>query len=265
MALLGLFAACAGTEDDETVDVQSIDAILDGEIAVEDIGTQTATLRVRTTVAVACSVVYGRDTSYGSVSTDMDMGGAAHTNHTAVMGGLEPDTTYHYRLQGTGPDGTMYVSDDRTFRTPEEDDNGRAARPNLASLSQGASIADASSEFGDGTAWAAENAIDEDIATEWSSDGDGDDAFITVQLAGPADVTGVGLRTRTMGTTAQIESFRVITDEEEVLGPFTLPGAEEFHVFDVSAQARTLRFEVVTSSGGNTGIVDIVVYGDPAQ
>lgn len=64
-----------------------------------------------------------------------------------------------------------------------------------------------------------------------------------------------------MTTSAQIRRFQVITDAGAVLGPFDVPDAGSLHVFPVDARARTLRFEVVESSGGNTGLVELAAYG----
>ena len=66
-----------------------------------------------------------------------------------------------------------------------------------------------------------------------------------------------------MGSSAQIFSFRVITDRGEVHGPFELAGAGSIHYFDAVFTARRLRFETVSTSGGNTGVVEIEVYGGP--
>ncbi len=149
-----------------------------------------------------------------------------------------------------------------TFQTasgaPHQADRG----PNLASASEGASVRDASSVFGGSSAWRAENAIDGDTSTEWSSNGDGDDAFITIELASDTQLTAIGLWSRTMGTSAEIRQFQVVTDRGEALGPFTLPDAKGLHVFEVSAVARSLRFEVVSSSGGNTGAIEVAAYGE---
>jgi hypothetical protein len=257
-----LLGACGGGDDAGDAAVRPIAEILDGEIRIEDIGASAATVRVTTSVPVVCSVVFGTDTAYGRLSTDPDMGGAAHTDHEAPMRGLEPDTVYHYRLQGTGPDGTLYASDDRTFRTAVEEVGGQAPGVNLASIAQGARVIEFSSAYGDSATWQASNAIDGDASTEWSSQGDGDNAYITVELATEAWVTAVGLWTRTMGNSAQVEQFQVVTDRGETLGPFNLPDADGPYTFEVSTVARTLRFEVVASSGGNTGAVEIAVYGD---
>ena len=53
-----------------------------------------------------------------------------------------------------------------------------------------------SSEFGDG--FAAENAVDGDLTTEWSSAGDGDEAFITIDLGRSNQITAIEFLTRSM-------------------------------------------------------------------
>ena len=111
---------------------------------------------------------------------------------------------------------------------------------------------------------AAHNAIDADPTTEWSSNGDGDDAWIEIELPTETHVTSLGLWTRTMGSSAQIFSFQVVTDSFEMDGPFTLSDAAGVHYFDTDLTGRRLRFEAVETSGGNTGVVDIEVYGEPA-
>jgi hypothetical protein len=44
-----------------------------------------------------------------------------------------------------------------------------------------------------------------------------------------------------------------------------LADASSVHYFDVELTAKKLRFETVDSSGGNTGAVEIEVYGRPVQ
>lgn len=256
------FALLSCGDDSADQSVSPIDEILEGGIQIEDIGPDSANVRVVTSIQVVCAVVFGTDEGYGRISTDPDMGGAAHTDHFAPLRGLEPDTVYHYRLQGTGPDGTLYASDDLTFRTAAVDAAHANRGPNLASAAEGASVREASSVFGGSAAWQAENAIDGDPSTEWSSNGDGDDAYITVDLRDETQLTAVGLWSRTMGSSAEIVQFQVITDRGKTLGPFALDDANGLHTFDVTAVAQWLRFEVVSSSGGNTGVVDVAVYGD---
>ena len=124
-----------------------------------------------------------------------------------------------------------------------------------------------SSNYGGGAddaTWGALSAIDGNGATAWSSNGDGDDAWIELALAARTHVTRLGFWTRTMGTSAEIQSFQVVTDAGETFGPFTLTGAAAMDYFDTDFTATTLRFEAVTSTGGNTGALEIEVYGDAA-
>lgn len=260
LLMAGLVASC-GSSDDSAVAIRAIDEILDGPIEITALTSQSATVRVSTSIDVVCSVVYGTDETYGKLSTDLDMAGTGHSSHSAPLRGLAPDTTYFYRLQGTGPDGTLYVSDSLTFRTLAEQTSGNG-RTNAASLSAGATIAEVSSVFNQMSTWRAQNAIDGDPSTEWSSAGDGNNAFITVELAGKSHLTAVGLWTRTMGSSAEITQFRVITEDGTILGPFRLEGTPRIQEFAVEVTAQRLRFEVVASSGGNTGIVELVAYRD---
>jgi hypothetical protein len=209
-------------------------------------------------------VIYGETTEYGMVAVDSDMAGGAHSDHHPLLSGLQPDREYHFRVQGTAADGTLYVSEDMTFRTPPADEN---AQPNLASFEQGARIIAVSSNFGGAAndeVWGANNAIDGNPATEWSSDGDGDDAFIEVELVERSKVTAVEVWTRAMTDgTAEIFSFTLTTDDGETLGPFELTDSNQSYEFEMSVVAGTIRLDVVESSGGNTGLVEFAVYGEP--
>ena len=229
---------------------------------IEDITDADAVLIFESSIPLACSVVYGKTTAYGQISVDQDMDGGAHSDHHPLLLGLEPDTEYHYRVQGTAADGTLYVGQDRTFRTPPA-----VVRPerNLASLEAGARVSDVSSNYGTGAndgLWGADMAIDGQRGTSWASNGDGNDAFIEIELAHPAKLNGIEVWTRTMSNgTAQIFSFTVTIDDREVLGPFTLEDADQAYRFDADVVARSLRLDVVDSSGGNTGLVEFAAFG----
>jgi hypothetical protein len=231
-----------------------------------DVRPDSFTVRLQTRIPVACAAVYGETTAYGNVATDTDMAGAGHQDHHPVSSGLKPDTLYHIRFQGSGPDGTLYVSEDFTFRTPPATTTSKPTKPegrNVALASAGARVKAVSSHYGGGdmnSAYGANKAIDGNVSTEWSSNGDGDKAWIEIDLGKEYRLTAIGFRTRTMGTSAQIERFQVITDKGEKLGPFELPDAQAVYYFPVTATARALRFEVMKSSGGNTGAVEIEVY-----
>jgi hypothetical protein len=63
---------------------------------------------------------YGETTAYGTSSPDAGAGaGTGSVNVNFSLGGLQPGTTYHYRLVAANVMGTSY-SADQTFRTPAE-------------------------------------------------------------------------------------------------------------------------------------------------
>jgi hypothetical protein len=250
------------------VDVRPLAEILATGPEFVDLRPNSVTIELDTTIAVACSVVYGTTPEYGRIATDTDMAGSGHEDHHPVLSPLEPDTIYYLRLQGTGPDGTLYRSEEYTIRTPTASDVKPPEKPdgkNLALSVNGGSIIQVSSNFGGGgndSAFGANNAIDGNVGTEWSSHGDGDDAWIEIQLAEEAEVFAVGFRTRTMGDTAQILTFQIVADGRIIDGPFELLDSDNTYYFPVTMVASRLRFEAATISGGNTGAVEIEVYGE---
>lgn len=225
-----------------------------GEVTLSfDASATVGTLEVDTMVPVVCAVVYGPDESFGLIATDDDMMGGAHSDHAPRLGGLEPETEYSYRLQGSDADGNLYVSDTMTFTTPA------AAESNTpgSNAALEATVAEVSSEFSPG--FSAGHAIDGDLTTEWSSDGDGDDAFIVIDLGPSADIVAVAFRTRSMSDgSAVTESYTVTVDESETLGPFQA-GSEPA---EVDATGSRVRFDVESSTGGNTGAVEVEIYVD---
>ncbi len=139
---------------------------------------------------------------------------------------------------------------------------------NLASAGRGGRVSAVSSNFGGAgtdSSFGANNVLDGDPPTQWSSDGDGDGAWIEVELPEETRVRSVGFWTRTMGASAQVLSFSVATDGGEVRGPFQLGDAAAVYYFETDFVAKRLRFEAVETSGGNTGAVEIEVYGDPVR
>ena len=234
---------------------------------VTNLSSSSATILAETNADVVCAVTYGTTTEYGRIATDLDMAGGGHRNHQPMLLGLKPDTLYHYKFGGTASDGRVFSSRDYIFRTPVAEVAAEQRGENLALLGKGAGVFEVSSNFAGASndgAFGANLAIDGDPRTQWSPDGDGDDAWIEIALPSDSLVSAVGFWTRTMGSSAEITSFRVVSDQGEVRGPFSLPDAFSVHYFDTDLTAQRLRFEVLTSSGGNTGAVEIQVYGEPA-
>jgi hypothetical protein len=104
----------------------------------------------------------------------------------------------------------------------------------------------------------AKNAFDGDLATEWSSNGDGNAAFLSIDLGAPRSITGVAFRTREMADGSAItRSFTVTVDGKTTLGPFPAGDRRIARAATVSATGRRLRFDLVNSTGGNTGADEI--------
>jgi hypothetical protein len=276
---LVLLVACGGSDQEPIVDAtspltspliegitfESIDTIIDRRLEVTNFANDgTATLPIQTSVPVACTVVYGTTPQFGSLSLDQDMAGGTHSEHNPLLSGLEPETTYYFRAQGVGNDGVVYLSEVMTFTTPPQAEV--APSENLASAAMGAEIIGFSSAFGGaglGDRWGVGSAFDDNPNTEWSSAGDGDDAWVEVSLAQRARIDSVVFQTRSMSDGSAIaNSFTVTADGGETFGPFQLPDAGEPYTFDVAFEAKTLRFELVDTTGGNTGAVDISVFGE---
>jgi hypothetical protein len=207
----------------------------------------SAVLTVVTTIEAVCAVAYGDTTSMGRLATDQEMGVGGHSEHEAVLTGLSPDTEYFYRLQGVGADGRLYRSEILTFRTPPAPE---ASSDRNAAIE--ADVVDVSSEFS--AAFGGANAIDGDLATEWSTSGDGDDAYLVIDLGREVEVAGIGFHTRSMSDgTAISESFTITVDDTDTFGPFPVGRA------DVSFSGRIVRFDVDRSTGGNTGAAEVEV------
>ncbi len=243
-----IVAACGGA--DQAGDVFDFAEILSGEVRFEfDASGTVAELLVDTTVEAVCAVAYGTTDALGSIATDTDMAGGAHTDHRPLLTGLEPDTEYVYRLQGSTADGRLFQSELMTFRTPAADPNA-APGENAAT---GSTVTAVSSEFS--AAWAAANAVDGDRGTEWSSAGDGDDAFIEIDLGRAVDAVAVGYTSREMTDGTAITLTYTVTVDGAVYGPFPAGEASE-----VDFSGRIVRFDVATSTGGNVGAVELAVY-----
>lgn len=183
------------------------------------------------------------------------MGGSAIREHAVVLRDLKPDTTYRYRLTATDAGGSIYQSTVLELTTEPP----RPAAPAGDNVAVGASVVDVSSEFD--MAFGAANALDGDLATEWSSAGNGNDAFVTIDFGRRVEITGVAFRTREMADGSAItRSFTVSVDGGEPLGPFSAGDRQAANAATVSVTGRILRFEVAESTGGNTGAAEIEVY-----
>jgi hypothetical protein len=244
----------AATPGDTTSGVGNLLDIVDADgIRVEVHGDGTATVFVTTTIDVACAVSYGTSEALGAIATDTDMAGGGHTDHHPLLVNLEDNTDYFYKLNAIGPAGELYSTTIRSFTNGAS--TSAAPGPNISA--QG-TVTDVSSEYS--SSFAGGNAIDGDRTTEWSSQGDGDDAYITIDLGRSADIVGVGFRTREMSDGTSITtSFTVTIDGGSPLGPFD--AGVGLAIAEFEATGREVRIDVATSTGGNTGAIEIEIYG----
>ncbi len=260
--VLGFFHSSASAEE-FALPVRSIDEIADGPMPqMTEITSSDAVLVFRSNIPLACSAVYGETEAFGLIATDQDMAGGAHDDHHPTIAGLKPATEYFFRVQGTAADGTLYVGEVQSFRTLGAAINQPSG---LALLDAGARVASVSSNYGgagNDEPWGADNAIDGNRRTAWSSAGDGDDAFVEIELAEATHIVEVSVWTRSMSDgTARILKFTLTTDRGTVHGPFALPDADKPYQFAIDDTARTLRLDVIESTGGNVGLIEFAVIG----
>jgi F5/8 type C domain len=253
---LGL-AACGGSGDaTATAGVRDFRAIEVGKTRVQVAADgRSAVVHVRTDPPTVCAIAYGRTAMLGSIANDPGMGGTAISRHTVVLGGLRPNTTYRYRLTATDAEG-------RVFQTPglavfATKSRSQAVAPRNVALH--ARVVAVSSQYS--SDYRAGNAFDGNLSTEWSSAGDGDRAFVTIDLGKRERISGVSFRTREMSDGSAItRTFAVVVDGGRRYGPFPAGDRLDPRRAGVSFTGRRLRFEVVRSTGGNTGAAEIQVF-----
>ncbi|NNC92529.1 MAG: discoidin domain-containing protein [Acidimicrobiia bacterium] len=219
-----------------------------------------AVFRVTTTEPSICSIAWGPTESLGNQNNSLSMNGTGIIQHDVILPGIEPGGTYFFTLQGATADGQLFKSELATFTLPESDrpvgtDDPVDLRTNLALT---ASAVEASSEFS--ASFAASQAIDGDLTTEWSTRGDGDSGYLVLDLGQDVEIGGIEFITRSMADGSAITTeFTVTVDGGEVLGPFPAGTPREARTAGVSVTGRLLRFDIATSTGGNTGAIEIRV------
>ena len=264
VVLLLVLAACSPGGDGSSgdVEVRPFEEIQASEVVFEadPLDPSRGIFRVDTTEEAICAIVWGETEDFGRFNNSLTMNGTGIIEHDVVLPDLEQGTEYVYVLQGTTADGTLYRSEVATFTIPVTDAPTAAPGPDRGpNLALGATVTDVSSEFND--SFAAENAVDGDLGTEWSSREDGDDGAITIDLGSETAVTGVAFLTRSMADGSAVTETFTVTIGDETFGPFPAGSPAQARVAELSATGQELRFEVATSTGGNVGAVEIQVFG----
>jgi hypothetical protein len=247
---------------DFQITVHTIDEVADGAMPIsQNISATDAMIKFQSNTPLACSVVFGETRNFGQITVDDDMDGGAHNNHHPLLTGLTPETDYYFRVQGTASDGTIFVGNVQKFTTlalPAD------IQTDLATITSGARVVAVSSNYGGAEnhqSWGGDGAIDGSRQNAWSSAGDGNDAFIEIELQEEAHIGEVSVWTRSMSDgTARILKFQLTIDGGKILGPFDLPNADQPHRFRIDVDARRLRLDVLESTGGNVGLIEFGAF-----
>lgn len=266
LTLLG--AGCAGDRNRDDVDgvVRPFAEVQAGEFefAADPTSPERGIFRVTTTEPMICAIVWGETEQLGRFNNSLAMSGTGIIDHDVYLPDARPGTTYYFRVQGSTADGSLYQSELATFTIP--DTEGPAVAPPVdatpaadsVNLALAATVVEVSSEFSDG--YVAANAIDGSGTTEWASAGDGDDAFVTIDLGAVHDIAGVEFLTRSMADgTAVTETFTVTVDGGDPAGPFPAGTTVAPNTATLATAGRRVRVDVDRSTGGNVGAVEIRV------
>ena len=266
IGLAGLFVACS---DNDSPTGSGSDPGLDfSGLRVEAVTATSAIVMFATSRPTTCEAEYGiSKAELLLVAANPDMGENEFSiDHEIRLEDLQPATTYYYRAHAVDPQDPEYRSSWLQFTTPEAPAEDTSLI-NAALPDNGSSVTDVSSNFGggsDSSTWGANNAFDDQMGTEWATDGDGDAAALTIDFGRERQLIRFEFRSRAMGDgSAIITSIRLVIDAGRlILGPFETPDPDVEYSFDFEAPvtARTVRVEAVTSTGGNTGAREIRFY-----
>jgi len=271
VAALLLGTACRGGGDGKasaasSAEVRPFSEMQTGEITFEPDGVHPGRVlaHVHTKQDMICAFVWGETEALGRFNNSLSMNGTGISDHVVGLPGAEAGTTYHYIVEGAAKDGTLYRSRMATFVAPRGEsapaDPNEPAGPNLAQTGQVTAV---SSEYD--ASFAGTKANDGDLGTEWSSKGDGNRATITVDLGAPKKVVALEFISRSMGDgTAVTKTYRVVVDDKATYGPYAAGNPVRHNAQAVDFTGRVLRFEVVDSTGGNTGAAEVRAFGPPA-
>jgi hypothetical protein len=263
----GLFVACG--EGKAGPVVNSTDPIEFLDLRVEELSATRAVARFDTSRPTSCRAEFGTGPDELSRSaTDPSMAeGELSLDHEVPLEDLLPETTYTWRAVAVDATGETYVSEKGSFTTL----SGLRADGliNIALAAEGTTISGKSSNWAneaDDSSFGALNAIDGKMASEWSTSGDGDDAWLELDLGQPRAIVAFGYRSRMMTDGSSIvTSTELLLDGEHRLGPFATPDHTRFYRFDFpeAVFASAVRVDARSSTGGNTGAREVQLFIEP--
>ncbi|MGE3725043.1 MAG: hypothetical protein AB7I41_05805 [Candidatus Sericytochromatia bacterium] len=237
-------------------------------LRVEEISAKQAVLRFQTSRETSCEAEFGlkaENLDRRARDPDMDLNNPYSIQHQVPLEDLESGQTYYLRARAQDPQGNVFYSELLTFQTPVAE----ALPPGLKALALGDDfeVAGVSSQFGGDDfngPFGIHKAFDASMATEWSSQGDDNKAFVSLRFKQPQRLSHLAFRSREMTDGSSIiQSIRLILNEgEQVLGPFLSPDPSQNYLFALNSSLNItgLKIETVSSSGGNTGAREIRFY-----
>lgn len=269
--LIAIASACSDSSSDAPTDAALATEVEFIDLRAVDITTSRAMVFFTTSLPTSCEVEFGlAQDNLDQVAEDPSMGEETYSvDHAVPLENLEPNTLYYYRARGTTEVGRTFWSTVQQFTTPaaavEE-----VPLINLAALSNGASVLAVSSNFGgaaNNQTWGADKAFDGDMNSEWATNGDGDNASLTIGFDGEKAISRFGFRSRRMADGSSIiTSVELVFESSagnQTLGPFDTPDPDELYTFDLDEPvvATQVTLVAVTTTGGNTGAKEIQFFG----
>ncbi len=237
-------------------------------VRVEQITANRAVIKFDTTIPTTCEAQYGTSKEdLNKTARDPSMAdGIFELVHEVPVEDLASGTTYFYRAKAADASGSIQYTEILSFTTLAGTAGGSAI--NVASQNQGAVISEVSSNFGgsgsgNDSAWGANNAIDDSMSSEWATNGDGNNAYVVINLSREYLLTGIGFRSRKMSDGSSIiTSFKLVFADQSERGPFSTPDPDQFYSFDFEAPVKSqqVRFVALTTTGGNTGAKAIQLF-----
>ncbi len=232
---------------------------------VLDLQPASAMIHFWTTQASTCAVHYGTspDALDNTATAPNMQPGQFFFEHTVPLEPLLPDTTYYYRGAATTADGASYTSSLHDFHTPPAPAGDLV---DVALATAGTTIAGVSSNYGNApndSTWGALRAIDGLMSTAWATNGDGDDAWLELDLGQPRTIVRVGIRSRKMADgTSIVLSSQLTFDGATTIGPLSTPDPDVTYTFDLDTPlvAQHVRFDALATTGGNTGLVELQLF-----
>jgi hypothetical protein len=237
-------------------------------LRVEEIAARRAVVRFDTSVPATCEVIFGvASENLDNVALDPDMEpGELALEHNIPIEDLQPETTYYFRARATDADGNTEETELDEFSTIAGDDPTEGLE-NVALLAAGTTVQALSSNWGGGgndSSYGIHKALDGMMSTEWSTAGDGDDAFVELDLGQERTITHLAYRSRMMvDGTSIVEKIRLIDlDSDKETSILATPDHTLRYVFALPEPwtTRHVRLEAVTTTGGNTGGKEIELY-----